>query len=121
MEPNRVFVRLLTQRSVSQFTFSSSDVWRDAGNYVAPFCFVRQQNLFYCCRCFRELFNSGSAEAALQAVLVPKELPKGELGYADTLARETWCVHREATRVRCLFEAVADRKQPGLAERRSKE
>jgi hypothetical protein len=28
MEPESAFVRPLTQRSVSQFTFSSSDVWR---------------------------------------------------------------------------------------------
>jgi hypothetical protein len=46
VEPEEGFVRLLTQRSVSQFTFSSSDVWRGAGNPDRAVLF--SMALFYC-------------------------------------------------------------------------
>jgi hypothetical protein len=46
---------------------------------------------------------------------------EGELGHSNTLTLQSWCVHRETTRVCRLLEAVADRNEPGLAERRAKE
>ena len=57
MEPAGAFERRLIQRSVSQFTFSSSDVWRGAGNFAAPFCsWPAGLSCLFCCG-FGELFK----------------------------------------------------------------
>src|SRR5262249_24890357 len=74
---------------------------------------------------FRERAQARAARRDAGGVSRRRETPRlarrrrRRVGQRDRLARPQWRVHRTPARVRCLFEAVPEREQLRLAERRS--